>query len=287
MLPRPWTVLAFTAALLPAGVVLADHSSYRLRVNASPSLAVGQTSRVYLRVYRPDGAQVRRFDDLHTQAMHLIAVSGDLEHFQHVHPALSPWGYLRADLRFARATPYVLFAEYDPLGPAAERMSRQTVWPAGAQPASASLDGAMAFDGTTSRQATRDGTQVTLVGASGQPIRRAVATSLHVRVDDPTGAPVALSPYMGMPAHAIVVSEDVRDFMHLHGMITSGSSGMTSVVHDVGGHGGHGGATPPSATTVHLTVEATFPRAGLYKLWVQVNRDGRVVTVPFVVRAGS
>lgn len=287
MLPRRCTVLAFAAALLPAGIVLADHSSYRLRVSAAPAPAVGQTSRAYLRVYRPDGVQVRRFDDLHTQAMHLIAVSRDLEHFQHVHPVLLPWGYLRVDLSFARATPYVLFAEYDPLGPASERMSRQTIWPAGAQPAAAALNGAAAFDGSNTRQATRDGTQVTLVGAPGQRIRRGVATSLHVRVDDPTGAPVALSPYMGMPAHAIVVSEDVRDFMHLHGMITSGSSGMTSVVHDVGGHGGHGGATTPSAQTVHLAVEATFPRAGLYMLWVQVNRDGRVLTVPFVVRAGS
>lgn len=276
----------FAAALLSSGVALADHLAYRLSVNAWPAPVVGQASRVFLRVYRQDGSLVRAFDDLHTQPMHLIAVSQDLEDFQHVHPRLAPWyGYLSTRLSFSRAMPYTLFAEYDPAGPARERTSRHMMAPAGATPTPAHLDPSSAFDGELTRRVTRGTTRVSLVGAMGQRVRADVATSLHVQVDDTTGAAADLQDYMGMPAHAIVVSQDLRDFLHLHGMFTSGNGGMTGVVGGHGGHGGHGGTTPPSGATAHLTVEVTFPRAGLYKLWVQVQRAGRVITVPFVVRA--
>lgn len=277
-------VFALMVSVLWGSVALADHLSYRLRVTASPAPAVGQTSRVYLRVYKQDGSLLRQYDDLHTRPMHLIAVSEDLRDFQHVHPALSAYGYLSAQLRFSRPAPYTLFAEYDPAGPSGERTSRYLLRPAGAQPAPAQLDGSTAFDGELTRRVTLGTTRVSLVGAMSNRIRAGIATSLHVQVDDTTGAPAALQDYLGMPAHAIVVSQDMRDFLHLHGMYASGGGGM---VHDVdGGHGGHGGGTtpPPTGSAAHLMVAVTFPRAGLHKLWVQVQRAGRVITVPFVVR---
>lgn len=293
MLRTRLTSFVFALVLLTGGSALADHLTYRLRVSTSPAPAVGQTSTVYLRVFRQDGVQVRRFDDLHTKPMHLIAVSQDLQDFQHVHPRLSAtYGYLATQLRFARPRPYTLFAEFDPQGSAGEHMSRQTVNPAGAQPGAAQLDANQAFDGELTRRYTRGTTRISLVGAMGQRLRAGVAASLHVQVDDTAGAPAALEDYMGMPAHAIAVSQDLRHFLHLHGMPTGsghGGHGMTSVVHDVGGHGGHGGhgggtTTPSTDAVAHLAVDVTFPRAGLYKLWIQVQRAGRVITIPYVVR---
>lgn len=289
------------------GLALADHQNpFRLSIGAWPAPSVGQSSTLYLRVYGPEG-QVRRFDDLHTQPMHLIAVSQDLSDFAHAHPRLSSWGYLTTQLRFARATPYQLFAEFDPRGAAGEQTVRRVVLPAGAQLKPAALDGAAAFNGSYTRSVQLGNTRVELVGVAGQRVRARVPSALHVRLEDPSGAPIGLTDYMGMPAHAIVVSEDLRDFMHLHAMITSGSGGggmvhdvggaitppalPGSAVHDVsgttGGHGGHGGVTPTTDSSVHLMVEVTFPRAGLYKVWVQFQRGTTLVTAPFVVRTSA
>lgn len=300
--------LAFGLTVVAStGLALADHQNpFRLTVGASSAPAVGQSSSLFLRVYGPEGTQVRRFDDLHTKPMHLIAVSQDLEDFAHVHPQLSTWGYLTARLRFARATPYLLFAEFDPMGPTGEQTVRRALLPTGAQLKPAALDAGSAFTGSNTRRAQLGNTRVELVGAAGQRVRARVQTALHVRLEDPSGAPIGLTDYMGMPAHAIVVSEDLRDFMHLHAMVTSGSSGGSmihdvggaitpptlpgSVVHDVGGnggHGGHGGVTPSTDSTVHLMVEVTFPRSGLYKVWVQFQRGTTLVTAPFVVRASA
>ena len=49
-------------------------------------------------------------------------------------------------------------------------------------------------------------------------------------------------------------------------------------------HGGHGGIGATAAANV-LDIDVTLPRAGLYKVFVQIKRGGRVVTAPFVLRA--
>jgi hypothetical protein len=36
-----------------------------------------------------------------------------------------------------------------------------------------------------------------------------------------------------------------------------------------------------------LSAHAVFPRSGLYKIWVQVQRRGVVVTIPFVLHIGA
>ena len=58
-------------------------------------------------------------------------------------------------------------------------------------------------------------------------------------------------------AHFVVLSGDGRDFLHVHPLDTQAGQGV-------------------SAHTV-------FPRAGFYKLWVQFQRRGEIITVPFVV----
>jgi hypothetical protein len=57
--------------------------------------------------------------------------------------------------------------------------------------------------------------------------------------------------------------------------------------HDADGHKHstmEGAVTKPSASEV--AAHTAFPRAGLYKVWAQFQRGGKVVTVPFVVNSG-
>ena len=79
--------------------------------------------------------------------------------------------------------------------------------------------------------------------------------------DAETGSPVTdLQPYLGAAGHVLIVSPDLTNSVHAHP--------------DANGSG------------PDLAVHAAFPQAGVFKLWVQVQRRGRVVSAPFTVRIG-
>ena len=80
--------------------------------------------------------------------------------------------------------------------------------------------------------------------------------------DASSGATIAdLEPYLGASGHLLIVSTDLTHAIHAH---------------------------PESLTPgPDINFGAEFPVAGLYKLWVQVQRKGKVFTAPFVVRIGT
>ena len=79
--------------------------------------------------------------------------------------------------------------------------------------------------------------------------------------DGKTGAPVTdLEPYLGAPAHMLIVRADLTDAVHAH---------------------------PEELATGGPTVSfhPLVPAPGDYRVWVQFQRAGKVITVPFAVRA--
>jgi hypothetical protein len=109
------------------------------------------------------------------------------------------------------------------------------------------------------------------------PLRAGDERVLGFSVRDATGAPVAVEPYMGMAAHVIVTTRDGSVFAHLH---PSGSISMAALqkLSDGSGpvHQGHAMTTDSA-----VAIPYAFPKAGDYRIWVQVKRDGRVRTAAF------
>jgi hypothetical protein len=107
-------------------------------------------------------------------------------------------------------------------------------------------------------------------------------TSLRIRAFGPDGAPLPLEPYMGMHGHAALRRSDGSVFTHLH---PSGSVSMAAAEilarRD-------GATTPPmpvaSASAREVEFPYAFPRAGDYRVWVQVRSAGRVLTGVFDLR---
>lgn len=122
-------------------------------------------------------------------------------------------------------------------------------------------------------------------------------TTLRFRVTDTAGAPAALEPYMGMMSHAAVAKGDGGVFVHLH---PSGSASMVAqqlfaqrvagdtartadgelIVREVADHSMHGPAAEPGV----VSFPYEFPQPGDYRIWVQVKRDGLVLTGAFDAR---
>ena len=94
-----------------------------------------------------------------------------------------------------------------------------------------------------------------------EPARGRPAAVLRFRLTDETGTAVTdLEPYLGSAGHLLVVSPDLTHSIHAHP--------------DAPGSG------------PELAFDVEFPEAGIYKLWVQIQRRGKVSAVPFVVRIG-
>jgi hypothetical protein len=68
--------------------------------------------------------------------------------------------------------------------------------------------------------------------------------------------------YLGAAGHVVIVSSDMEQYLHVHPADSQQTAG-------------------PEAK-----FSTTFPADGLYKIWGQFQRDGRVLTVPFVVKIG-
>ena len=108
----------------------------------------------------------------------------------------------------------------------------------------------------TDREQTADGVRVRLEADSLRALRPSALR--FVVTDASTGKPVVdLEPYLGAPGHLLIVDSDLKFAIHGH---PEGQSSGPEVAFD-----------------------PVLPSAGRYKLWVQFQRNGRVVTVPFVI----
>ncbi len=286
-------------------------SEYRIEVKSSaPTIQSGGDVPLAIRVLGANGTPVTEFDDLHTQPMHLVAVSSDLQDFIHIHPTLGDNGVLTVDAPVALAQPYRMFFEYDPAGGGANpQTNRATMRPGGALAVAPNLAsaGSAIFDGSRTKSVLVGDTRVELAPQAHGMLMPGMATTLRAIVKTSAGAPATdLVDWLGMPGHAIVLSEDASTFIHAHGMYpgSGGHAGHSTVPAPVATdphaghtmapapvaadpHAGHGGAAPApvaAASQNLLDIEVTFPSAGLYKIFVQTKRGENVITAPFVVR---
>ena len=107
-----------------------------------------------------------------------------------------------------------------------------------------------------------------------------VERDLRFSVRDAGGALATVEPYMGMAAHVIIASRDASVFAHLH---PSGSISMAAMqkLTDAGAGDSHAGHVMPLDSAV--AIPYAFPKAGGYRVFVQVKRGGRVLTAAFDV----
>jgi len=202
------------------------------------------------------GAGITKFTDVHERAFHLFIVSRDLETFAHVHPQLARDGTLelRQDLAPGQ---YILIADFLPVGGTPQLVQRVIVTPGYKGPLFASPP---PLNQSVSEQVV-SGLRVRL---DASQLKAGRASPLRVEIADArTGAPVTdLEPYLGAPGHLLVVSQDGTAAIHGH-------------PDDVPGQVNRGPA---------VTFDPVLPAPGTYKLWVQFQRKGQVVTAPFVVQ---
>jgi len=237
-----------------------------------PALTAGTPAQLVFRLNdATTGAPLTDLVESHEKLIHLILVSSDLIQFQHVHPQPTGTpGEYAVDVVFPTEGSYTLYSEFtrannhDILA-----QQRVSVGTAGSNPAR------LVEDGTPK---VSNGVRVQLDGADG--LQAGTPAELTFKLEDAqTGVGLqTLQPYLGAPAHIVIIDQQNASFAHTHGEQVGAESGTHQ----------SSGSEQAMAGTMYgpdIAFHYTFPAPGLYKVWGQFQtQDGQVLTAAYVVR---
>jgi len=232
---------------------------------------VGKPTQLSFTIDQPSGAPLtsyRRGAGPHT-GVHLIIVRDDLSVIIHDHPPVGSDGRIRQTVVFSAPGPYrVVIDAYPAAAPAGQGNFQlfRTIRVAGAyrpRPLPAFRS-----------SVTAGGYRFAL---HGRVTLRAIQPAfLTATVRDPQGRPATFTPWFGALAHAIFFRSGSLDYFHTH-VCSPGATGCTSVL-------GATKVTGSSSTPGKLTIGVLVPVAGTWRLFLQCQVNGHVLTAPFTLR---
>lgn len=222
-------------------------------------------------IRQPSGqplTQFKRGAGPHT-GVHLIIVREDLSAIIHKHPPIAPDGRITQTVTFSRPGPYKLLVDVYPKSATQPNFQLfRTVDVAGPYhprplpPFRASV--------------TAGGYHFTMRG--GNPhLKSLVPAFLDVTVTDAQGRKATFTPWYGALAHAIFFRAHTLDYFHTH-VCGAGAANCTSTL-------GSAKVTGQSTTPGKLTVGVLLPVPGTWRLFLQCQVNGMVVTAPFTLKA--
>jgi hypothetical protein len=236
---------------------------------AKPVVA-GKPTQLAFTIQQPSGAPLthfRRGPGPHT-GVHLIVVRKDLSVIVHHHPPVGANGRISDRLTLPAPGRYrVVIDVYPQLsGPQRNFQLFRWITVAGTYhpaplPPFASTD-------------MVDGYRFTL---HGTPALHAISPAfLTITVTRPNGTPARFTPWFGALAHAIFFRAGSLDYFHTH-VCSPGASGCTSTL-------GASKITGSSTAVGKLTVGVLVPVSGTWRLFLQCQVDGHVLTAPFTLK---
>ena len=228
------------------------------------------TAQLTFTIRRPDGKPLTKYrtgSGPHT-GVHLIVVRDDLSVIIHRHPPIGPNGRIVQPVDFPSPGPYrVLVDAYPALGGALRNFQLH----AGVRVGGAFRPLRLPPFAASERV---DGYRVTLTGARGLHALEPAHVSVSVR--DPSGRPVRFTPWYGALAHAIFFRAGSLDYFHTH-VCGPSTPGCTSIL---GGARVVGRSTSPGK----LQVGVLLPIGGTWRLFLQFQASGSILTAPFTLR---
>lgn len=224
------------------------------------ALTAGERSAIDLRLV--DGATGYPVDDLvvhHDALVHLVII-GPGDQFAHLHPVRTAPGTFRVWFRASSGGDHRVYAELERSGAGGVQVVGATVPAAGPAAAGSALPG-LGIRAAASGMSAE-------VRASALVAGEPSVLTIELTED---GRPVEdLQPWLGMAGHLITAGPD-GTLGHVHAA-PAGSPSGTSVPDETVAGGG------PRVRFVYA-----FPSPGRHRLWFQVQRGYRLVTVPVQV----
>jgi hypothetical protein len=243
----------------------------------------------------------------HGHLMHLFLIrTPHLDRFYHLHPVADKGGVFLDDLPPIAAGRYKVFADIVRVSGFPDTLTAEIDMPETAGKPLAGDDSTVTAQPISTNLQSANDSSTNLVSSLSDGRRMIWERALGAlpsnqllwfkfRVEDANGKPVAsLEPYMGMAGHAEFVRSDFSVFAHVH---PDGSVPMAAVELADATLRAKAGSVSPSNSTVtpemnmpgmamgsigpEVSFPYGFPKAGAYRIFVQVKHDGRVETGVF------
>ncbi|CAN5376314.1 hypothetical protein BH10ACI1_BH10ACI1_22390 [soil metagenome] len=257
---------------------LTENANYVMDLAIEPkSVNANQEVSLGFSVKDKDGKPFKNLQIVHEKLIHLLVVSDDLAFFEHVHPEIQADGNFKLNYKFPTGGIYKLYADFTP------ENSTQIV---NVFDISVGGEKRIKMPLVADKEFTKTVEGLTFTMKSGGDLKAGKAATLNFFVKDANGKTVTdLQPYLGAMAHFVIISEDTTKFLHAHAM-----EGQKTKTKDTGeSNDNHSNmemnmkSDTDSAETPAVMAHTEFPTAGLYKLWGQFQRNGKVITVSFVL----
>ncbi|WP_084225325.1 hypothetical protein [Paenibacillus pectinilyticus] len=217
----------------------------------SPHYLPNEKATITMLIQNKWDRPVVNFDIMHEKLMHLIVVSEDLSYFDHLHPTYAGEGRFDVETTFPAGGHYQLIADYTPTG-LGETVQSHWVTINGKEPKAVKLQ--------PDRSLTKliGDKEVTLAFdhvMAGMPL-----DMVFTFKQGATKAPVTnLQPYLGSAGHVVAISEDGKEYVHVHPTDDAATSG------------------PIAKFSIQ------FPKKGIYKIWGQFQQNNEVFIVPYII----
>src|SRR5947199_8057036 len=235
------------------------------------SIAPGKPTTVAFTIDQPSGSPLTAYHTgpgPHT-GVHLIIVSDDLSTIIHRHPPMQAGGRFRQQVVFPTPGRYRVIVDAYPRhgGPVPNFQLFRDV----------RVLGPPTPEPLGSYHAVQPVGRFTFSAPRRPRVRAIQSRLMTVHVTDSAGRPVRFVPWYGALAHAIFFHVGTLDYFHTH-VCAPGASGCASLI---------AGArvTGRSSAPGKLTIGILLPTAGTWKLFLQSKPNGKLVTVPYVLKA--
>ncbi|MGC4021119.1 MAG: heavy metal-binding domain-containing protein [Cyclobacteriaceae bacterium] len=243
-----------------------DSAEYVMLFKAEPFVEVGKSATF---TFTPEIKD--HFDESvsleiqHEKKIHLIVVSKDLAYFDHVHPQANDNGdyevkvlakgekfsngKFQNETHFDQGGDYVLFADYLPTG-ASHQLERIELH----------VDGNPYKPVQFTKEklvSTVDGYEVSLSTKDGKFLSgNASHIAAIIKKDGKEISAETFDNYLSAKAHVVMISEDTKDYLHVHPEVSNG----------------------------RLDLHTTFEKTGIFRGWLQFKSNGEVHTADFVIK---
>ncbi len=220
---------------------------YAVQVTSQPAAVLPDQEATYKFriVEKGTNKPVTRFEVIHERPLHLFFVDQTLTQFGHEHPELQPDGTFLWKGKLPAGN-YRFMLDFYPFGGGPQVVLHPvTVGRSAATAASLSGD-------VTNKQSVN-------LGAGLDPSSTIAAgknSKLRIRLNTTAG----VETYLGAWGHMLLVSEDLKEFLHAH---------------------------PSSFENGVAEFNVTIPRPVNYRMWVQFQRTGKVNTFQFTLPTGK
>lgn len=311
---RARIVMAITAVVVIGVLFLgkawwgAEATNYKRTVSffkpplAETELQNGNRLVIRAKGQDPEWSKEVRMEDVipdHNHLMHLFLISTPgMDRMWHRHPERGEGGAFMDDLPSMPAGHYEVFADIvDKAGFPWTLVGQVDLPQISGKPLQGDDStwtgpGLASQPGDTKVAQLADGGRIAWEKGTA-PLVANTAMVFRFRVEDKDGKPAKdMEPYMGMAGHAELVSSDMSVFAHIHpaGSVSMAALELASAGPDgeatVGAkmHGGMSMQMAPPSLEPEVSFPYGFPKAGEYRIFVQIKRAGQVQTGVFDAR---